>query len=66
MNKIPYSDKPSYSMRKAVEDINEKISKEEENLNPDAYKLNKLKEERYMPGLFSDVMGYYDRFRNPW
>lgn len=53
-------------MRKAVEDINEKISKEEENLNPDVYKLNKLKEERYMPGLFSDVMGYYDRFRNPW
>ena len=55
-----------YAARKAVEDINNKISEESGKPKPDAYKLNKMKEERYMPGLFSDVMGYYDRFRNPW
>lgn len=55
-----------YAARKAVEDINKKITEESEKMKPDAYRLNKMKEERYMPGLFSDVMGYYDRFRNPW
>ena len=43
-----------------------KLIKKSGKAKPDAYKLNKMKEERYMPGLFSDVMGYYDRFRNPW
>ena len=55
-----------YAARKAVDDINKKIVEESGKAKPDAYKLNKMKEERYMPGLFSDVMGYYDRFRNPW
>lgn len=55
-----------YAARKAVEDINKKITEESEKMKPDTYRLNKMKEERYMPGLFSDVMGYYDRFRNPW
>jgi len=55
-----------YAARKAVEDINKKIAEEAKKTKPDAHKLNKMKEERYMPGLFSDVMGYYDRFRNPW
>ena len=55
-----------YAARKAVENVNKEISKEMKKEHPDVHRINKLKEERYMPGLFSDVMGYYDRFRNPW
>ena len=55
-----------YAAKKAVEDINKSIAEEMEKEKPDFHKINKLKESRYMPGLFSDVMGFYDRFRNPW
>lgn len=55
-----------YAAKKAVEAANKEIAKELENPNPDMHKINKINESRYMPGLFSDVMGYYDRFRNPW
>ncbi len=55
-----------YAARKAVEEVNKKIAEESGKPNPDAHRLNKMKEERYMPGLFSDIMGYYERFRNPW
>ena len=66
MRRDPYSNTIPYQARKAVEDINKKIGEEEKKPAPDAHKLNKMKEERYMPGLFADVMGYYDRFRSPW
>ena len=66
MRRDPYSNTIPYQARKAVEDINKKIGEEEKKPAPDAHRLNKMKEERYMPGLFADVMGYYDRFRSPW
>ena len=55
-----------YAAKKAVEEVNKEISKEMKKEKPDAHRINKLEEARYMPGLFSDVMGYYERFRNPW
>lgn len=61
----PYGGIP-YAAKKAVEEAGKKISEEMEKPNPDMYKINKINESRYMPGLFSDVFGYYDKFRNPW
>ena len=55
-----------YAARKAVEKATEEINKELEKPKPDMQRINKINESRYMPGLFDDVMGYYDRFRNPW
>ena len=55
-----------YAAKKAVEEVNKEISEEMKKETPDIHRINKLKEARYMPGLFSDVMGYYERFRNPW
>ena len=66
MRKNPYSDKAPYEVRKAVEGINKEIEEELKEIRPDMYRINKLREEMYMPGLFSDVYGYYDRFRSPW
>ena len=55
-----------YRAKKAVEEMGKKLGEEKQKEKPNGMKLNKIREAMFMPGLFSDVMGYNDRFRNPW
>lgn len=55
-----------YRIRKAAEEMGKKLDEEKRKEKPDRMKMNKIREAMLMPGLFSDVMGYNDRFRNPW
>ena len=66
MKRYPYDNGITYAAEKHIEEVNKEIKEERQKENPDFQKLNKMREERYMPGLFSDIMGYYDRFRSPW
>lgn len=66
MRKDPYSITIPYGAKKAAEEAEKKIVDECKEAKPDMYKINKLREEQFMPGLFDDVYGNYTRFRTPW
>jgi hypothetical protein len=66
MRKDPYSTTIPYGAKKAAQDAEKKIVEECQAVRPDMYKINKLREMQYMPGLFDDVYSNYIRFRNPW
>lgn len=62
----PYIYGIPYEAKKAAEEATKAIKEELQQIKPDINKINRLNEARFMPGLFSDVYGYYARFRSPW
>ena len=52
--------------REFVKKMNEQIKKELSKQKPDFLKINKLREAKLMPDLFSGNFYGYERFRSPW
>lgn len=61
-----YIDYQKRNLMEAIKSIEKKIKEEQNKEKPDTNTLNKLEESRIVAGLFTDVFGYNERFRNPW
>lgn len=61
-----YIDYQKRNLMEAIKPIEKKIKEELNKEKPDTNTLNKLEESRIVAGLFTDVFGYNERFRNPW
>ena len=62
----PYKNSAPYQLKKRVEELKDKMSKELENEQVDIDKINKIQEALYMPDIFGNSYVGYERFRNPW
>lgn len=65
-NNYQFRDYYKRNLSEALKPINKEIEKEKSKENCDTHKLLKLEESKLFAGLFTDIFGYNERFKNPY